>query len=146
MNIFLDDIRTPIDDYNWVVIRNYDEFVTLINDIGDLGKIELISLDHDLGETAIKEYFVSQTTYKINYNRILEKTGLDCAKYLVDYYLDRVEKDRVISKSKINFPEVRVHSANPIGSANIIGYINNFLKNERQLQTCVRWHPNYKVS
>jgi hypothetical protein len=38
----------------------------------------------------------------------------------------------------IKFPEVLVHSANPIGSANIMGYINNFLMNEGQDQTCVR--------
>ena len=29
-------------------------------------------------------------------------------------------------------------AANPIGSANIMGYINNFLMNEGQDQTCVR--------
>ena len=36
------------------------------------------------------------------------------------------------------FPKVLVHSANPIGSANMMGYINNFLMNETQPQTCVR--------
>jgi hypothetical protein len=30
----------------------------------------------------------------------------------------------------LGFPLVRVHSANPIGGANIIGYANNFYKNE----------------
>ncbi len=36
------------------------------------------------------------------------------------------------------FPQITTHSANPIGSANIMGYINNFLMNEGQPQNCVR--------
>ena len=45
----------------------------------------------------------------------------------------------------IKFPEVVVHSANPIGSANIMGYINNFLMNEGQSQTCVRVQIEHTV-
>jgi hypothetical protein len=41
-------------------------------------------------------------------------------------------------KEPIIFPVVLVHSANPIGSANMMGYINNFLMNEAQQQDCVR--------
>jgi hypothetical protein len=41
-------------------------------------------------------------------------------------------------KEPIMFPIVLVHSANPIGSANICGYINNFLMNETKPQTCIR--------
>jgi hypothetical protein len=41
-------------------------------------------------------------------------------------------------KDGIPFPTVYTHSANPIGSGNITGYINNFLMNEAQPQTCVR--------
>jgi len=40
--IYLDDVRTPIDKNDWVVVRNYDEFVDKINEIG-LENIELIS-------------------------------------------------------------------------------------------------------
>jgi hypothetical protein len=46
----------------------------------------------------------------------------------------------------INFPTVLVHSANPIGSANIMGYINNFLMNETQQQTCVRVHIPHSIN
>jgi hypothetical protein len=45
----------------------------------------------------------------------------------------------------IKFPEVVVHSANPIGAANIMGYINNFLMNEGQEQTCVRVRIDHTV-
>ena len=44
--IYLDDIRTPVDK-QWMVVRNYDEFVDKVTEIG-LENIELISLDHDL--------------------------------------------------------------------------------------------------
>jgi hypothetical protein len=50
--IYLDDVRTPTGD-NWIVVRNYDEFVNKVNEIG-LGNIDIISLDHDLGDTAMK--------------------------------------------------------------------------------------------
>jgi len=53
VRIYLDDVRTPVDP-SWVVVRSYDEFVQKINSIG-MENIELISLDHDLGETALQE-------------------------------------------------------------------------------------------
>ena len=40
--------------------------------------------------------------------------------------------------SNIPLPQIYVHSANPIGSANMMGYINNYLKNCRLPQTCIR--------
>jgi hypothetical protein len=140
--IYLDDIRTPISD-NWIVVRNYEDFVKVVTEIG-LDKVELISLDHDLGETAMKEYFNNVSpNYKLDYKKIKEKTGYDCAKYLVDYYYetnpDRINMERAEKKkTNIGFPTVCVHSANPIGSANIMGYINNFLMNEGQPQNCLR--------
>jgi len=38
----------------------------------------------------------------------------------------------------IPLPQIYVHSANPIGSANMMGYINNYFMNSRHPQTCVR--------
>jgi hypothetical protein len=109
-----------------------------------LDNIELISLDHDLGDTAMAEYFNNVSkNYKLDYNNINEKTGYDAAKFLVDVFydnnVDRFQMSRKDKKeSEIKFPVVYVHSANPIGSANIMGYINNFYMNEGQPQTCVR--------
>jgi len=48
--IYLDDVRTPVEKDQWVVVRDYVEFVDKVNEIG-LENISLISLDHDLGET-----------------------------------------------------------------------------------------------
>jgi len=141
--IYLDDVRTPVNP-EWVVVRSYDEFVEKVRELG-FENIEVISLDHDLGDTAMSEYFNNVSpNYTLDYSNIEEKTGMDCAKWLVDYYYDNynLAEDLISRKSKkilgITFPKVYTHSANPIGSANIMGYINNFLMNEAQPQDCVR--------
>ncbi len=138
--IYLDDVRTPKEDI-WVVVRNYDEFVDVVTSIG-LKNIDVISLDHDLGDTAMTEYFTNVSpNYKLDYSNIVEKTGMDCAKWLVNHYLDNYDSQasRSVKKSTgIVFPLVYTHSANPIGSANIMGYINNFWMNQKQPQSCVR--------
>ena len=150
--IYLDDIRTPISPNNawvdgiqeWTVVRSYEEFVSKVNEIG-LNNIELISLDHDLGDTAMNEYYNNVSpNYKLDYNNIEEKTGYDAAKWLVNLFYslneNRINMSRGEKKRDKNFyfPRVVVHSANPIGSANIMGYINNFFMNEGQPQDCVR--------
>lgn len=132
LSLYLDDVRTPTDK-NWLVVRNYDEFVAEIMKNG-IESFEVISLDHDLGDSAMQEYFNNvQNNYTLNYENINEKTGLDCAKWLVSHYMGKYKQN-----DPFVFPTVYTHSANPIGSANIMGYINNFLKNMRQQQTCIR--------
>ena len=127
IQLYLDDIRSPNND-DWHVVRNYDEFVAHIR-LNGLDKYEVISLDHDLGDTAQHEYYNNVSpNYQLDYNNILEKTGLDCAKWLVAESMN----------SKIPLPQIYTHSANPIGYANIMGYINNYLKNCRLPQTCIR--------
>jgi len=130
--IYLDDVRTPTqgvgdDNQPWVVVRSYDEFVEKVNEIG-LENIQSISLDHDLGDTAVSEWKNNvYHNYKLDYDNITEKTGYDCAKWLVEQWMD-------------NKPVVTVmtHSANAIGSANIMGYINNYRHISRLPQNCVR--------
>lgn len=146
--IYLDDIRTPIDK-DWLVVRNYNEFVNLVDKIG-LNNISVISLDHDLGDTAMEEYFNNVSkNYKLDYNNIEEKTGYDAAKWLVSQFYfvfpERVNMTRNEKKNeKFIFPLIYVHSANPIGAGNITGYVNNFLKNEKQPETCVRVNIDHK--
>jgi hypothetical protein len=125
--IYLDDVRTPIDK-DWVVVRNYNEFIAKVNDIG-FENIEVICLDHDLGDSAMFEYYNNvKKNYYLDYNNINEKTGYDCAKWLVTRSI----------LTNIPIPTVYTHSANPIGSANIMGHINNYLMNCDLPQTCVR--------
>jgi hypothetical protein len=131
--IYLDDVRTPIDK-TWIVVRNYDEFVQKINTIG-LENIELISLDHDLGDSAMREWHYGVVkNYAINYDNITEKTGMDCTKWLVNQWLD----GKPVCK-------VMVHSANAVGSANMMGYINNYKHLHRLIQDCVRWEVPHTV-
>ena len=127
MRLYLDDLRTPTAD-DWQVVRSYDEFIAHIR-MNGLESYEVISLDHDLGDTAMNEYYNNvRDNYKIDYSNITEKTGLDCAKFLVAESMTK----------SIPLPQIYVHSANPIGSANIMGYINNYFMNCRMPQTCVR--------
>ncbi len=140
--IYLDDVRTPTGD-DWIVVRDYDEFVVQVNKIG-LENIDIISLDHDLGDSAMKEYFNNVSpNYTLDYNNINEKTGYDAAKWLVNqfYYVfpERINMTKNEKKNdKFIFPLIYVHSANPVGAHNICGWVNNFLKNEKQPETCVR--------
>jgi hypothetical protein len=127
IRLYLDDVRTP-KDADWKVVKSYDELVAHIK-MNGLENYEVISLDHDLGDTAMKEYYNNvHPNYTLDYNNITEKTGLDCAKFLVAESMN----------TKIPLPQIYVHSANPIGSANIMGYVNNYFMNCRLPQTCVR--------
>ena len=125
--LYLDDVRTPKAD-NWEVVRNYDEFVAHIK-LKGLGAYEVISLDHDLGEGAMVEYYTNvKPNYELDYNRIAEKTGMDCVRWLVAESMN----------TKIPLPAIYVHSANPIGAANMMGYINNYFRNCKLPEVCMK--------
>jgi hypothetical protein len=125
--LYLDDVRTPKAD-NWEVVRNYDDFVSHIK-LHGLDKYEVISLDHDLGEGAMIEYYTNvKPNYELNYSRIPEKTGMDCARFLVAESMN----------TKIPLPQIYVHSANPIGAANIMGYVNNYFRNCKLPEVCMK--------
>jgi hypothetical protein len=131
--LYLDDVRTPL-DLDWIIVRNYDEFISKVKEIG-LENIELISLDHDLGDTAMTEWHRNvYHNYTLDYNNITEKTGMDCAKWLVDQWLEGAPVVDVV-----------VHSANAIGSANMMGYINNYRHVNRLPQNCVRVRIEHTV-
>lgn len=121
--LYLDDIRTP-EDNDWIVVRNYNEFVDYIL---NNGIPELISFDHDLAEEHMSDYFRNQYNgingiEVIEYGSFKEKTGMDAAKWLIEYCLD----------NNLELKNITVHSANPCGSENILGIINNFKKHKGQ--------------
>ena len=133
--LYLDDVRTPIGT-DWVIIRNYEHFVSTIRLYG-LENFDVISLDHDLGDESMIEYYTNvKNNYVLNYDNIVnEKTGYDCCKFLVAESMSK----------KIPLPQIYVHSANPIGSANMMGYVNNYLKNCRLPQICVRVNIEHTI-
>jgi len=124
-NLFLDDVRLPNSCVNycekigidpvifisnrWLICRDYHAFVNMIN---DKGLPNIVAFDHDLADISYdpktgKESFTYQ-----------EKTGMDCAKWLVEYCIER----------KLKLPTYYVHSANPVGRENIKSYLDNYVK------------------
>ncbi len=136
ISIYLDDFRIPIEHpegKEWVVVKSYDQFVSKVLEIG-LENIDIISLDHDLDETATNHYYdYVKKNYSIDYSQIKEKTGMDVVKWLVEHS----------KNTNISLPRCYVHSANPIGSGNMMGYINLYLKICRKPENCVRVRWEY---
>ena len=127
--LYLDDVRIPTQP-GWILVTNYDEFVDKVNEIG-LANFNLISLDHDLGQSAMTEWFRATHHEKdnvIKYENISEKTGMDCAKFLVELSMD----------TNTPLPPIVVHSANNVGSENIMELINNYLNFCGLPMTCRR--------
>jgi len=98
-NLFLDDERIPTDvtweniphTVPWMVVHSYDEFVKTVD---TLGCPDMVSFDHDLGD----------------FRREREMTGLDCARYLIQFCRNR----------GIDLPSrYWVHSMSPVGAMNI---------------------------
>jgi hypothetical protein len=132
--IYLDDVRTPVLKDEWVVVRNYEEFVDKVTEIG-LDNIDIISLDHDLGPSAMKEWHTNvYTNYKLDYENITEKTGYDCAKWLVNQWMEGA-----------TVVPVYTHSANAIGASNIMGLINNYKHVNRLPQDSIRVQIDHTV-
>jgi len=130
--LWLDDIRIPtevLEGYeDWVIVKNYNEFV---NYIINNGMPDIISMDHDLHDEHINDYaeqFTKMGWQSPKYNEYIEKTGLDCAKFICDVYQTSVSMDAPDSPHSEKFPRCIVHSHNPVGCTNIISYINGFIK------------------
>lgn len=123
MKIFLDDNRTVDmvfsnqDLSEWTVLKTHDEFVEYIT---ENGLPEFISFDHDLADEhydkGIEAFMSDNDALEIPYDEFKEKTGMESAKWLVNYCID----------NKKRLPEFYVHSANPAGNKNIKSYLTNF--------------------
>ena len=108
MAVFLDDERDinfighkiRLQDYNWVVIRNYFDFLDFVDE--NLQNISLVSFDHDINSFDEGN---------------LEWTGRDAARYLQQSCQD----------NDCLFPDFLVHSMNNIGKQNIISDIKNYI-------------------
>ena len=127
-NLFLDDFRHPYDcvaymrdpikyaKWNWVVVKNYEEFVKKIEEDG---LPEFISFDHDLADEHYDNSMYSGVDeYSKKYEHFKEKTGLDCAKWLTEHCMDTKQK----------LPDFEIHSMNPAGGENIKSLLLNFKK------------------
>lgn len=116
--LWLDDYRDPKEDkwlvfspipdpYDIVWVKSYNEFVSWINENGlPTG----ICFDHDLAD---QHYAPETDNYKYT-----EKTGMDCAKWLIDHCIDNNKE----------LPKFASQSANPSGRENILALLNNYKK------------------
>ncbi len=123
-NLFLDDFRYPEDCFeythntlylleDWVTVRSYDEFVKYIQ---ENGLPEMISFDHDLAD---EHYGIHDHLEEMEYATYQEKTGYDCAKWLINYCMDNNKKLPAT---------ILIHSMNVAGSQNIKSLFESYLK------------------
>jgi hypothetical protein len=131
-NLFLDDFRHPYDcvaymrdpmkyaKWNWVVVKNHEEFVKKIEEDG---LPEFISFDHDLADEHYDNtMYQGVEEYSKKYEHFKEKTGLDCAKWLTEHCMDTKQK----------LPDFEIHSMNPAGGENIRSLLLSFKKFQDQ--------------
>lgn len=125
-NLFLDDYRNPdhvtwvsLPQVEWTIARSYQQFVETI---AANGFPDFIAYDHDLSRQHMLDYFdVCEIEdqildpLKLNYAKYKEKTGYDCAKWLISHCLAH-NKD---------IPPYIVHSKNHIGRRNITDILEN---------------------
>lgn len=134
--LFLDDYRVPLDcvsymhrhigarnpDYleSWTIVRNFESFCM---NIEKSGVPDLISFDHDLADEhyADQSIWDNKEAYENLSENFKEKTGLDCAKWLVEYCIE----------NNCKIPDYYVHSMNPVGAENIKNYLEHFKKHQR---------------
>ena len=131
-NLFLDDIRMPHEAYEytkqkmfldkqWVIVRNYDEFV---DHITEHGMPVLISFDHDLADEHYtpEEYWHDYELSKKyqDAQNYVEHTGLSCAKWLIEFCLDTCDR----------LPEYYSHSQNTVGKDNILRILDNYARSQ----------------
>lgn len=137
-HLFLDDERLPGDvtwvrlpNVPWQLVRNYDEFVETVL---EHGLPEFVTFDHDLADAhyaAMLEENESSGPFKfwmpgdeenpgmnLSFDYGTEKTGYDCAKWLVEHCMD----------NGLKYPAYEVHSMNPVGAERIRSYIENAKK------------------
>lgn len=98
--LLLDDLTEKVRDFKLIWVKDYNEFVLAVENSFPA----IISFDHDLS-------FDQMIGKPSN-----EKTGYDCAKWLINYCMD----------NDLKLPEFSVHSQNPVGKKNIESLLNNF--------------------
>ena len=125
--LFLDDIRKPSDVthamhdgawvefpsiWSWDIVRSYTAFTEFIL---KNGLPSVISFDHDLSWEHYPHDGLSLAP--IDYEKYTEKTGYDCAKWLVNYCVT----------NNLELPDYYVHSFNPVGRINIHNHLARFI-------------------
>lgn len=125
--LWLDDYRDPFQD-NWLVfspivpsevvwVKSYTEFTAWIT---ENGLPDAICFDHDLGLPNQLKWRAKGKSKRAS-RRLAkqeERTGYDCAKWLINYCMDNNKA----------LPKYGIQSANPVGRDNIDGILKNYKK------------------
>ena len=94
--LWLDDFRNPKEyltgEYEVIWVKTYEEFCSHLE---NNGLPDIVCFDHDLGT---------------------EKSGLDCARYLVNY----------CQKHNLDIPQFDIQSSNVVGKDNIRSLMDNW--------------------
>lgn len=126
-NLFLDDdpnripgqlpwIELPL--VEWTFVRSYKQFVDTIK---QKGVPVIVSFDHDLADEHYQEYFRVHETKgveKIRYDKLEEKTGYHCAKWLANHCVN----------NNIPIPLYYLHTRNGYGAKNIASILESARK------------------
>lgn len=127
--LWLDDKRNPFekDWKNWIFqyspipttyevvwVKSYDEFISWIS---KYGFPVVFFFDHDLADdVATEKVKKGMSKRQARKEKKKSKSGMDCAKWLVEYCLD----------NDLELPPYRIQSANPAGRDNIDGLLKSF--------------------
>ena len=96
------------------LVKSYNEFTKWIK---KNGLPDGICFDHDLGKEAEQKLRDKGLTKKAARKlKAEEKTGMDCAKWLVEYCMDNQKE----------LPLWNIQSSNPVGKINISSLLMNF--------------------
>lgn len=106
---------SPIGLYPYVVwVKSYNEFVKYIT---NNGLPDAICFDHDLGKFTEQELLaIGVSKQEARKRKGEEKTGFDCAKWLVDYCLD----------NDLDIPKFGLQTSNPVGKEKIKSLLEQY--------------------
>jgi len=129
--LWLDDCRNPQEN-DWLVfspigkdvdvkwVLSYDGFVKWIT---ANGLPDAICFDHDLGDDIANDLVKNgMNKKKAREVKRQEKTGYDCAKWLIDY----------CQENELEIPTYAIQSANPVGKENIDKLLKNYINFMKQ--------------
>ena len=127
--LWLDDWRNPWDEeIDWMVfspigrdvdvvwVKSYKQFTEWIT---THGLPDAICFDHDLGKlTEVEMRKLGYSKKEAREKKNMELSGYDCAKWLVDYCMEK----------NTDIPVFNIQSSNGAGKLNIESYLNNYRK------------------
>lgn len=113
--LYLDDMRYPDIHEDWRIARNYHDAVWYVK---TYGLPYHISFDHDLADSHYDWSILGIPAETLTPPK--EFTGYDFAKWFCNWVLDNQ-----LDLSNFTY---YVHSANPVGAANIEAYMKNFMR------------------